>query len=298
MTDIAVFVDADMLLFRAAAGCQVDTELEPGMWISQLNHHQAKDVFWESVEQLCAQVEAPVEHAMLCWTSRSFFRRNLYPAYKANRASTRKPPGYAALIADMLTHPQSVCHDMLESDDLLSIFSRVYGPDRPHVICSGDKDLKQVPGIHLWLDNPGQQVTPLEAKRLFWQQAMTGDTTDNYPGAKGVGPQTASKLLGDTDPFDDAACWRIVLQAYRDAGHQDWQADALINTQLAQLLHPTQYDFATHEVTPWQPPATALDQPLPVKPSNHKRRSTKSSSSEGKATGTRQTRSKTDSSPT
>jgi len=291
---IKLLVDADMLLFRAAAGCQFDAELHPGMWISQLDHHKTKDTFWESVEQLAVQVEADVEDAILCWTSRSMFRRNLCPTYKANRKNVRKPPGYHALIADMITHDQSVMHDQIEADDLISIISRTYGKDTPHVICSGDKDMRQVPGIHLWLDQPGDKVTPAEGMMLFWQQAITGDATDGYAGAKGVGPQGASKLLGGVDPFDEVACWRIVVQAYRDAGHQDFVADALINAQLAQLLHPNQYNFSTFEATPWQPPATALDQPLPVKASNRRTSSTKSSSSEAKRTGTKRTPPATD----
>lgn len=290
----ALLIDADMLLFRAASACQFDAELHPGMWISQLDHHKAKDVFWESVEQLAAQVEASVDDAILCWTSRSMFRRTLWPGYKANRKNVRKPPGYSALIADMITHKLSVMHDQIEADDLISIIARTYGRDTPHVVCSGDKDMRQVPGIHLWLDQPGDVVTPAQGMQLFWQQAMTGDSTDGYPGATGVGPATALKLLNGANPFDHTACWRIVVQAYRDAGHDDYVTDALRNAQLAQLLHPSQYDFATFEVTPWHPPASALDQPLPAKRSNRKASSTKSSSSAAKKTGTKRTTPATD----
>lgn len=291
---IALLVDADMLLFRAAAGCQFDAELQPGMWISQLDHHKAKDVFWESVEQLAAQVEAEPEHAILCWTSRSMFRRNLWPGYKANRKNVRKPPGYHALIADMITHPQSVMHDQIEADDLISIMSRTYGRDTPHVICSGDKDMKQIPGIHLWLDQPGLSVTPAQGMQLFWQQAITGDATDGYPGAKGVGPVTALKQLNGADPFDVKACWSIVLAAYRDAGHEDYRADALRNAQLAQLLHPGQYDFSTFEVYPWHPPASLLDLEPPPKISNRRASSTKSSSKAARKTDTKPTPPATD----
>jgi DNA polymerase-1 len=38
-------------------------------------------------------------------------------------------------------------------------------------------------------------------------RALTGDPSDNIPGAKGIGPKTAAKLLQDYGSLD--AIWRI-----------------------------------------------------------------------------------------
>ena len=80
------------------------------------------------------------------------------------------------------------------------------------VIVSGDKDLYQLVGPGIRLFNPGRGgrtgVAPnwvdetnvhekfgIPAHQVIDYLALIGDTSDNIPGAPGIGPKTAVKLL-------------------------------------------------------------------------------------------------------
>jgi DNA polymerase-1 len=110
-------------------------------------------------------------------------------------------------------HDPVVELDGYEADDVigtLAVQARAAGLDA--VIVSGDKDFYQLvgPGIHLM--NPGrggstgvaaEWVTEENAAEKFGippsqvadYLALVGDSSDNVPGARGVGPKTAVQLL-------------------------------------------------------------------------------------------------------
>ena len=73
------------------------------------------------------------------------------------------------------------------------------------VICSIDKDLLQVPGLHYnWVHDRSERndtngkvsVSEDVGLRKLYQQVLTGDSTDAILGIRGVGPVTARKIIG------------------------------------------------------------------------------------------------------
>ena len=85
-----------------------------------------------------------------------------------------------------------------ETDDMITSYAAALRSQNiPHVICSTDKDLKQIPGTHL---NPTKmeflEVSFEMAQRSLWKQALTGDSTDNIMGIPKCGPKGAEKILG------------------------------------------------------------------------------------------------------
>jgi 5'-3' exonuclease len=46
-------------------------------------------------------------------------------------------------------------------------------------------------------------VTPAEGIRTFFKQALTGDTTDNIFGIKGIGPKKAEMYLEEFDTEEE-----------------------------------------------------------------------------------------------
>ena len=111
--------------------------------------------------------------------------------------------------------------DGYEADDVigsLAVQARDAGLDA--VIVSGDKDFYQLvgPGIHLM--NPGrggstgvaaEWVTDENASEKFGippsqvadYLALVGDSSDNVPGARGIGPKTAVALLKEHDDVEE-----------------------------------------------------------------------------------------------
>lgn len=248
-----ILADADMILFQAVASAQLELEWETDIWIWQADIALARDKFWEHVAEAGALVGASVDDVILCFTSKSGFRRDIYPDYKSGRKD-RKPPGYGFLKADILNEESAVQHDQIEADDVLSILARELarelGP-ASYVVYSGDKDLAQVPGVHIYRDREAFMVSDEDAERNTWRQALTGDTTDGVPGCPGIGPVKADKLLADLDPMDEQACWEAVRNAYIKAGKTDLYA--LTMTRLTRLLRPCEYDFSTSTPTLWTP---------------------------------------------
>jgi len=93
-----------------------------------------------------------------------------------------------------------------EADDYIASAAVQWaGPDLQVVMVSRDKDLDQVLGPHAVMYDPMKDETidpealaaakgyaPAEAIEI---QTLTGDSTDNIPGVRGVGPKTAAKLI-------------------------------------------------------------------------------------------------------
>ena len=89
----------------------------------------------------------------------------------------------------------------LETDDVVAYLSVV----TKGIICSPDKDLKQMPGAFYNYKEIGTEkhkgveiVTPKEALRNFYFQLLVGDSTDNINGVTGMGEVKANKLLNET----------------------------------------------------------------------------------------------------
>lgn len=258
-----LFLDADMLLFRHAVAREREIQWDDDIWILYCDASEIRDAYWAEVNDLVEACGVPKEDAVHCFTDKSMFRRRIDPEYKANRKGQRKPLGFKALRAEVLAMPYAYIHYELEADDAISILAwRARAEGRHYVIVSGDKDLRQIPGIHY---NPWKQggaeitdVTEEESWRLTWLQCLMGDSTDGVPGCPGIGPKTAAKLLDPVADLDDAEAWDVVLGAYekemKKAGQpteDSWKVVAKM-MNLTRLLHPE--DITDDGIQLWQPP--------------------------------------------
>ncbi len=168
----------------------------------------------------------PTHLAVIFDKSENSFRKALYPAYKANRS---EPP--ADLVPQFHLMREAVRafgllpveQDTYEADDLIATYARharLAGADV--TIVSPDKDLMQVVGEGISMydaasGNPGAAGAREERRigreeveayfgvgpeRVVDVQALAGDSTDNVPGAPGIGIKTAAQLIatyGDLD---------------------------------------------------------------------------------------------------
>ena len=151
-------------------------------------------------------------------------REEVYPDYKATRekmpdelrASLPRVRELVAAFNDALVEL-----DGYEADDVigtLAVKARDAGLEA--VIVSGDKDLYQLvgPGIHLlnpgrggrtgvaaeWVDERNaHEKFGIPADKVVDYLALIGDSSDNIPGARGVGPKTALKLLDEYGNVDE-----------------------------------------------------------------------------------------------
>ena len=144
------------------------------------------------------------------------FRKQEYPAYKATREKMpddlRASLGRVRAIVEAFNDPVVELQGY-EADDVIGTLAmRARDAGLEAVIVSGDKDFYQLvgPGVHLL--NPGRGgatgvaadwVTEANAGEKFGippsqvidYLALVGDSSDNIPGARGIGPKTAVALL-------------------------------------------------------------------------------------------------------
>ena len=154
--------------------------------------------------------EAPTHLAVIFDASEKTFRNQLYPAYKAHRPPTPEDlvPQFP-LMRDAVRAFNIACVEMngFEADDLIATYARQAAAEGATVkIVSSDKDLMQLvtDGVIALYDPMKQKPLGLEAvmekfgvtpDKVIDAQALIGDSSDNVPGAPGIGPKTAAELI-------------------------------------------------------------------------------------------------------
>lgn len=145
------------------------------------------------------------------------FRKDLYPQYKANRKRDEELKPYLALGWEHMKDKWNAeeAHGM-EADDLVSIWAyNARDHEEQYVVCGIDKDLKQIPGDHFnYHKETWEFVDDDMANYNLMLQCLTGDTGDNIPGIRGIGPKKAERILQGV-PM--ARRWNRVRAAWR--GH-------------------------------------------------------------------------------
>lgn len=151
--------------------------------------------------------------AMAIDTPGKTFRDELYPEYKANRESP--PEDFAAQVPRIFEITRMFGIPIIgqpgaEADDLIATITQRILDDPQYAdidlrIVSKDKDLEQlltdrVSMFDIHTDTTIDVDALLENKGITPEQVidiltLTGDTVDNIPGVKGVGPKTAVKLI-------------------------------------------------------------------------------------------------------
>lgn len=152
--------------------------------------------------------------------------------YKGNRDRTQRPVHYHRLKKYIISKYNPTIKDDMEADDLLGIEQSTLTNT---IICSLDKDLDQIPGLHYdWVKKVIYNVTEEGAKRNFWVQVLTGDATDNIQGIPGIGPKTAEKLLENCST--DKEYWDVVLEEYTTLCG-DSEKGRTLAIEMARLVH-------------------------------------------------------------
>lgn len=193
-------VDMDLLLYRVGYTTMADPE-----WVAAARCD-------EMMDNILVKTGATEWRGFLSDSRDNNFRTQLFPFYKANRKQ-EKPTHYEFLKEHLLTRwGAEIAHGM-EADDALGIAQDSDSPiDRSHpyqtVVCSIDKDLLQVPGLHYnFVKDEWFEIDEREGTRRFYTQLLTGDTTDNIRGCRGIGPVKAEKALAglvDEEDYLDA----------------------------------------------------------------------------------------------
>jgi len=181
--------------------------------------------------------------------------------YKGGR-STVKPKWLDHIRSYMVEYWEGIIHSGIEADDAMSISHYVsqptyphtdwmqdscwspLHPDKQHILCTTDKDLKGVSGAVLYNWDKDETIvqSPIDAAAWFYTQCLMGDPVDNIKGLSltleessifGGDWETAGDRLGPPS-IGPRSSWvrevelsqtpqemeNVVLAAYRER-HQD-----------------------------------------------------------------------------
>lgn len=154
-------------------------------------------------------------HVACCWDLGSrTFRTERYPLYKANRP---EPPvdlvpqfDLVKEVVESLGVP-NIGSPGYEADDCIGTIARRYGGEMDVLILTGDHDMLQLvsenvkvailkKGLGSYaLYDPDTLLSEksISPKQVIDLKGLIGDSSDNYPGVKGIGEKTGIKLLSE-----------------------------------------------------------------------------------------------------
>ena len=179
-------------------------------------------MLWKLAEDL-HKADGPTHLAVILDKAGTSFRNILYDQYKANRPPAPEDlvPQFP-LIRDATRAFSLPCieEDDLEADDIIASYALAASAQGWDVtIVSSDKDLMQLVGTsagggHVdMLDTmKSQRIDTAEVIEKFGVPpekvgdvlALMGDSVDNIPGIRGIGPKTAGKLIQDHGTLEAA----------------------------------------------------------------------------------------------
>lgn len=248
---LTALIDGDILLYEIGFGAETG-------WKGMVNDEEAIPPFWYVEEMLQMRLEnikamVGATTLQLFITDGVTFRFNIAKTkpYKGTRKES-KPWHYANLKAYMKGCLDAVSVTEIEADDYIGILHTSNVEET--IICSRDKDLKQIPGqLYSWelgrqpqfgpcrVINPGTLSISADNKKLsgtgllfFYAQMLVGDSVDNIPGLPKCGPVAAYNLL--TNAEDERPLLKRVSDAYEKHYGVGWEEKMIEQGQLCWIV--------------------------------------------------------------
>ena len=238
---MSLLIDADFIVYKCCAGAETEIDFGEDLIVVTSNFKEA----YEYVERELYNIATDLgcfDDSILFFSDSINFRKSIDPAYKGHR-NRKKPCGYKRVINKLKEEYPVVVMPTLEADDALGIYAT---KEPGHILCSPDKDMRQIPGQLYDLTDGVTTVEPEEGRRWHLIQTLAGDQTDGYAGVPGIGIKRAVALFEK-----EGYTWDTVVKAFAE---KDLGEDvALMNARLAKILQCDDYDFTNQKPRLWSP---------------------------------------------
>jgi len=197
-------------------------------------------------------------HMLIAKDSKGLLKRKeIFPEYKANRQETPADLIVQFDIINKLVDKMglvSVSKEKYEADDVIGTAATIWKNNFDEIlIASSDKDLMQFVSDNVkMVDTMKDKIYKREdvfEKMGVWPEQMVdylaiiGDSSDNVPGMKGIGPKGASKLLNDYKTLEGCIA---VKDTYTDKriknAFDNHLQDAIISKQLVEIVTDLKLD--------------------------------------------------------
>jgi 5'-3' exonuclease len=258
-TDLVPLIDGDILRYEVPFAAETGWKamhpedkdaLPPFGYVVDILHKRLEDI-----KAACQTSEQPV----IYFTTGPTFRFDIAKKkpYKGNRKEENKPWHYKNFTVYLRDVLGAIEVTGIEADDQLAIdHTRSQGTT---ILCSRDKDLRQVPGWQFswelgkqpsfgpelitkegWLKlSPKRDKIVGTGLAFFYSQVLTGDATDNIPGLPNCGPVAAYQRLTEGPWLEPSTrpvqMLSAVIEAYREHYGASWDTELLEQGRLCWL---------------------------------------------------------------
>ncbi|MDC7685002.1 DNA polymerase I [Asticcacaulis sp. BYS171W] len=242
-----VLIDGSGYIFRAYHGLPPLTRKSDGLPVGAVSGFC--NMLYKLIKENRGD-DAPSHLAVIFDAGSHTFRNDLYDQYKAHR-----PPAPEDLIPQFPLIRQATkafgIHNVelsgFEADDLICTYAKMAVEEGFEVtIVSSDKDLMQLVNDHVSMLDP-VKGTPVKRDQVIEKfgvppelvvdaQALIGDSTDNVPGAPGIGVKTAAQLIleyGSLDALLERA--QEIKQPKRREALTEFRDQILLSRELVRL---------------------------------------------------------------
>lgn len=192
-------IDGDIIAYRCAASCEKQGVVTEDLGVAQ---GRANELLRRIVD-----TNSPEQDFVVVLSGGTNFRKTINPDYKANRKDQVEPRWLKETKQFLVDNWGAEVTHNIEADDRLAILQTQHGDNS--IICTLDKDLRQVPGWHYSWEISGTSVnglqwvrpeeklfvSPQEGLFNFYWQLIMGDATDNVFGFDGKARQKVPKFL-------------------------------------------------------------------------------------------------------
>lgn len=232
-------IDGDLVAYRCAASAEQDDESIACIRASRL------------LQDIVSATDADTIQLFLSGSNN--FRYAIYPEYKANRKDMKRPRHLQCVREFLVLKWGAEVTDGYEADDALGVEAcKLFFSDRrtKGIICSLDKDLRQIPGGHFnFVSGSFDEVTELDGWRNFYSQLILGDKADNIPGFDGKSrPKWPKFLEGYRTQLRECNTPREMYEVVRSLYTSQQEQTLVRNARLLYIWRQINDQ--------WQPPTT------------------------------------------
>jgi 5'-3' exonuclease len=235
-------IDASIYIFRSYYSMPDEFKAKDGQSINAVYG------FARLLTQFIHQTQAQLIACAFDESLSSSFRNEIYPPYKANRDPAPEDLKQQFALCRQVAEAMGIaCYSdaSYEADDLIGTLAKIHQDQghRVHVV-SADKDLAQLINDEDTWWNYGK-AEPYNTQQVFEKfgvyphqiadyLALTGDAVDNIPGVAGVGPKTASILLGHFESLEQ------ILSRHQEIAYLSFRGAKSCQTKIASQTNEAQ----------------------------------------------------------
>ncbi|MDQ3891320.1 MAG: DNA polymerase I [Actinomycetota bacterium] len=190
------------------------------------------------------------------------FRMEIFPEYKAQRASMpeelKVQLDHLDQILDAMNIP-AIRAEGFEADDVLATLSRRIPEDAELMIVTGDQDAMQLVDDNVKVLRTTRGVSETKAygrdevieeygvtpEQILHYKALVGDSSDNIPGVRGIGPKGAANLLKEFGTVENLYenLTKVKAKGARKK-LEEGREDAFLSLELARMRYdaPVKFD--------------------------------------------------------